>query len=54
MVDVCGRQKLVSVFLEMNDAVRNGYQAPPVSNGPRILRQVPLRLFQLETAGMVH
>jgi hypothetical protein len=28
MVDVCGRQKLVSVFLEMNDAVRNGYSSP--------------------------
>jgi hypothetical protein len=28
MVDVCGRQKLVSVFLEMNDAVRNGLFKP--------------------------
>lgn len=48
--------KLVLVFLEMNDAVRNGYSrfaaAPPVSNRPGILRQVSLRLFQLETVRM--
>jgi hypothetical protein len=45
------------VFLEMNDAVRNGYSrfaaAPPVSYRPRILRQVSLRLFQLETVRRV-
>ena len=48
---------LVLLFLEMADAVRNGYskiRCSPTrfSNEPRILRQgpVPLRLFQLETA----
>jgi hypothetical protein len=43
--------KLVPVFLEMNDAIRNGYPrcaaAPPVSNEPRILATGPTAAFSI-------
>jgi hypothetical protein len=43
--------KLVPVFLEMNDAIRNGYPRcaapPPVSNEPRILATGPTAAFSI-------
>jgi hypothetical protein len=53
-VDVSGVKndlKLAPVFLEMNDALRNGYPgcaaAPPVSNEPRILATGPTAAFSI-------